>query len=377
MNSQVNTKRNRQSTLSRYARLLGFETLHTRLDINSNMHAIISIHNTTQGPAIGGCRFQEYDSTGAAIYDSLRLAYMMTIKSAVCGLPHGGAKSVIIAPKTSYSRQKMFEAFGNFVNDLKGQYITACDVGTSTEDMDIIASKTPYVIGAEKTFEHNSSPSPYTARGVFTGIKAAVAFKLKKNDLSGVHVAIQGVGHVGYELCKSLTAAGAKITVCDANEKEAQRAVNDFGVARVNCDEIYDLDCDVFSPCALGNSININSIVKLKAKIIAGAANNQLSHQQLIHQIQSRNILYAPDFVINAGGLIHAAMVHDFSAPEKANKKIDELYNTLIRIFETTEQNQSNPLEEAFSIAREKMQKKANPETKGQPQDDRNKNRFL
>ena len=356
MSNSLKSTRDKQYTLSRYASLLGFEAVHTRLEFASDLHAIIAVHSTQAGPAIGGCRLQEYVSTEEAMYDALRLAYMMTIKAAVCGLPHGGAKAVILAPRKNYNRTRLFESFGEFVNDLKGKYITACDVGTSTEEMDIIASRTPYVIGAEKTFENNSSPSPFTAQGVFIGIQAAVAHKLKRHDLSDIHVAIQGAGHVGYDLCRLLTAAGARVSICDTNRKEAIRAATDFGATVVSTNEIYELDCDVFSPCALGSSINMNTLPKIKAKIIAGAANNQLSHQQLIHKVQNRGILYAPDFVINAGGLIHAAMVHDYGTAEKATKKISELHNTLSEIFERTEKNKSNPLEEAFSIARTKMQ---------------------
>jgi leucine dehydrogenase len=349
------TQEYKLETLKRYAQFLGFGKIYSKIDINTGLHAIIAVHNTQPGPAIGGCRMYHYPSSNQALYDVLRLSYMMTMKAAICDLPHGGAKSVILTPQNSYSRPDLFRSFGRFVNSLNGDYISACDVGTSTNDMDYIAEETPWVIGAAKTFEKNEDPSPHTARGVFLGIQAAVDFKLKKSSLEGVHVAIQGAGHVGYELTKLLTQAGAEVTIADNDPEKIHKITQNFRVNVVPCDRIYDVPCDVFSPCALGGTINHDSILRLDTKIIAGCANNQLAHKQVISMIEKKGILYAPDFVINSGGLIHAAMIYDYADLERSNRKIDTLRDTLFNLYETSAQLKLSTVDVAFDIAQKKL----------------------
>ena len=324
----------RYEVLNRYARQLGFGTLHHKIDPRSGLNAIIAVHDTTLGPALGGCRLYTYPSISRGIKDALSLAQMMTLKSAFNDLPHGGAKAVILKPKTLRNRAALFRSFGDFVHELNGRYITAVDVGTSTDDMDIIAERTPYVIGAAKRHHHERDPSPSTALGVFYGIQAALQFKLNRSDLNGVHIAIQGAGHVGYHLAKLLFEQGAQLTLCDINPDSLQRCVAEFKVKTVQPDQIYAVPCDVFAPCAMGSILNTTTIPLLKTKIIAGSANNQLAHHLFGKSLQQRNILYAPDFVINAGGLISAAIDYAYNNPDLADAKIAKMYDNMLHLFE-------------------------------------------
>jgi leucine dehydrogenase len=351
--------------LMRYARYLGFGELHTCIDKETGLHAIIAIHSTLRGPAIGGCRFRDYDTTGDAIKDVLRLGYMMTLKAAVSRLPHGGAKSVIIKPKnmSNIDRKKLFRRFGEFVNELNGRYITSLDVGTTTDDMDAIAEATPYVIGATGKHPYDADPSPHTAEGVFRGIQAACQHQLGTQDLSGIHVAVQGAGHVAYGLIQRLATAGAKITACDIRPEAISRCVNEFGIQEVAPDDIYDVDCDIFAPCALGGVINLSTIDRLNSRIIAGSANNQLAHHKYAQVLHDRGILYTPDFVINAGGLMSASSSYLHHNTEKADLQVDELYGTLLELFaRSSDKNQPTTLV-AEMIAHENLVKKNLTET--------------
>ncbi len=325
--------------LVRYARKLGFGEIHTCIDKETGLHAIIAIHSTKRGPAIGGCRFKTYRSTGAAIKDVIRLGYMMTMKAAVSQLPNGGAKAVILKPKNmdKIDREKLFYRFGQFVDSLNGRYITSLDVGTTTHDMDIIAKATPYVIGATCTHEHDVDPSPHTSLGILRGIQAAVKHQLQKDDLKNIHVAVQGAGHVAYTLIKHLTQLGARVTACDINEKAIQRCVDEFGVTVVDPDKIYDVACDVFAPCALGGIINLETMDQLQTSIIAGSANNQLAHAKYAELLRKKNILYVPDYVINSGGLICASSAYHTHKTETADKQIEALYDTLLEIFKRSD----------------------------------------
>ena len=343
--------------LKRYARSLGFGSINTKIDMDSGLHAIIAIHSTAAGPAIGGCRLNEYPTHNHALYDVLRLSYMMTMKAAAVDLPHGGAKSVIIKPPHQFSRKDLFSSFGQFIESQGGQYIAACDVGTNTDDMDIIATQTKHVIGAAKTFSNNESPARHTARGVFLGIRAAVDFKLNR-DLSSIHVAIQGAGNVGYELSRLLLEHGAQVTVSDSNPERLSKIVSDLKVNTVACSEIYNTTSDVFSPCALGGTINAQTLKLISAPIIAGCANNQLAHRQITDIIESKGILYAPDFVINAGGLIHAAMIHDYGDIERSDKKIAQLETILHELFQKSAQTNTCTVDMAFDMAQQKLQQR-------------------
>jgi len=307
-----------------------FTDLHFKSDPHTGLQAVIAIHSTKLGPALGGCRFIEYTDTDSAIIDALRLARGMSYKAAVSGLSYGGGKAVIIKPRRVFDRKSLFKAFGRFVDQLGGRYITAKDSGSTTEDMDIIATQTRYVASTSNM----SDPSPFTAHGVYRGIEAAVKFRLGKDNLNGVTVAIQGLGYVGHYLAKELHECGANLVVCDINPQAAAACEKEFGAKIVSIDDIYDVECDVFSPCALGAIINDNTIARLKAPIIAGAANNQLAEAHHGEELKQRGILYAPDYVINAGGVIQAAIKYEQGSDEAAKQKIHNLYAELLGIFE-------------------------------------------
>jgi leucine dehydrogenase len=340
--------------LCRYADLLNFGDVHIKFDHVTGLRAIIAIHSLKRGPAIGGCRLIPYETTDDALEDALRLAYMMSYKSAINNLSHGGAKSVLMLPKVIKNREAYFEAFGDFVNELGGRYITAVDSGTSPADMDIIARRTKFVTCT--TISGNAGdPSPQTAFGVMRAMEAAAKFRLDRNSLEGLHIAMQGAGHVGYYLAKELTACGAKLTVCDVNPDKLQRLVNEFGVNTAAPDEIYDVPADIFSPCALGSILNLQHIKRLKVSIVAGSANNQLAHQQHGLALHERGILYAPDFLINAGGLIHVAVIYDQADRAQAHEQISNIYYTVMNIFERAKAENRSTNEIAVEMAEENL----------------------
>lgn len=315
------------------AKKLNYGELHFKLDAKTGLFAVVAIHSTKLGPAIGGSRCMSYPSTSAAIIDAVRLAHMMSYKAAICGLPHGGAKSVLMKPASIKDRTAYFEAFADFVDTLGGRYVAAIDSGTDVHDMDIISTRTPYVTCT--TASGGKDPSPYTALGVRRGIEAAVYFKLGKHNLQGIHVAIQGAGHVGYTLARELHALGARLTISDVNPQHTDRCKQEFGAKIVAPDDIYQVECDVFAPCALGAILNPSTIEELRTPIIAGAANNQL--QDLVSddlRLFNRGILYAPDFLINSGGLIQAAAVYDHGNLEQAIHQIHDLYDANLNIFQ-------------------------------------------
>ncbi|MBA3661330.1 MAG: amino acid dehydrogenase [Gammaproteobacteria bacterium] len=341
-------------SLMRYAEYLGFGEIHTKIDNKTGLKAIIAIHNLKRGPAIGGARLVAYQTVDKAMEDALRLGYMMSYKAAINNLAHGGAKAVLIKPKEIKDREAYFEMFGEFVNELGGRYVTAVDSGTSPLEMDIIARKTPYVTCTTKSGA-DSDPSPLTALGVRRAIEAAVRFKLGRESLAGIRVAIQGAGHVGYYLSKELKALGAEITVADINIKAIQRCVDDIGVSVCHPDEIYHADVDVFAPCALGAVLNLKTIKQLRAKIVAGSANNQLAHHHYGALLHERDILYAPDFLINAGGLIHVAVIYDHGDMKKSMEQINNIYHTVYDIFERADHENRATNEIAEKIARDRL----------------------
>lgn len=349
----------RSESLHRYARQLGYGAIHQRMDKQTGLNAIIAVHDTTLGPALGGCRLYSYPSMSFAIKDALRLGQMMTLKSAFNDIPHGGAKAVLVKPKNIPDRPAYFRAFGDFVQELQGRYITAVDVGTSTEDMDIIAERTPYVIGATRLHQHERDPSPCTALGVLLGIEAAVHFQLNKADLQGVHVVIQGIGHVGYHLAKMIYQRGARLTLSDPNRSELQLYAKEFSANMVPPEEVYQVPCDVFSPCALGGILNAKTIPLLQTRIIAGSANNQLAHHQFGSILHKKGILYAPDFVINAGGLISAAMDYTYRDPLVGDELIKKMYSHMLNLYERSSREKIPTLQMAETIAMEKLKKNA------------------
>lgn len=332
-----------------------FGEVHFKLDKAAHLQAIVAIHDSRLGPALGGCRFIEYDSDEEAIVDALRLARGMTYKAALAGLPHGGGKSVIIRPKRHFDRVALFRAFGRFIEDLRGHYITAEDSGTGLEDMEIVRTQTKWVTGIDPAHGGSGDPSPFTALGVRRGIEACVKFKLGKDSLQGVHVAVQGVGHVGYHLCKELHASGAKLTVADVDKLKSERAQREFGAAVVSIDDVAKVECDVFAPCALGAGLNDNTIPHLKAKIVAGAANNQLAEPRHGDDLHARGILYAPDYAINAGGLVNVAQEVKGYDPKAAREKTLEIYNTIWDICERSKKLQAPTYKVADIMVEEKL----------------------
>ncbi len=273
-------------------------------DPDAGLRAIIAIHwGGPIGTAGGGCRIHPYPTEAAALRDVLRLSRAMSYKLALANLPGGGAKSVILADPRTEKTPELLQAFGRAIEGLGGKYIVAEDVGSTPADMEVIASETDYVVGRA------SDTSPATGFGTFVGLEAAVKHALKRDDLSGLQVAIQGMGGVGYHLGRELARVGAKLWVCDPDDVACQRALDEFGATRVGLDEIYDLDVDVFSPCAMGDVLDDDTIPRLKAKVIAGGANNQLRDEtRHAAALAERGIFYAPDFVLNAGGVIAASV---------------------------------------------------------------------
>lgn len=341
-------------SLMRYAKYLGYGDIHTKIDNKTGLYAIVAIHNLKRGPAIGGCRMVSYQTIDKAFEDALRLGYMMSYKAAINNLPHGGAKAVLLKPKVIKDREAYFEKFGEFMNELGGRYITAVDSGTSPAEMDIIARKTSFVTCTSNSGSAGD-PSPLTALGVRRGIEAAVHFKMGRQSLADVHVVIQGVGHVGYALAKELHTLGARLTIADERKQLVERCADEFHARVCQPDEIYDIEADVLSPCALGAVINKDTIERLKVKIVAGAANNQLSHHLYGTLLLERGILYAPDFLINAGGLIHVAVIYDHGSLEKSIEQITGIYETVYDIFERSSKENIATNLIAEKIARDRL----------------------
>ena len=298
----------------------------------SGYRGIIAIHSTALGPAVGGARFWDYASEAEAVTDALRLSRGMTYKNALAGLPLGGGKSVIIGDNRTTEREAIFRSHGRFVESLGGRYITAEDVGTSPSDMVIVREETRHVGGLP---DRSGDPSPVTAHGVFRAIQASARFRRGSGDLRGMRVALQGCGHVGYHLARELHEAGARLVVADAHGERARRVAEEFGAEVVGTDEIYSADTDVLAPCALGGVINDLTIPLLRAGIVAGAANNQLLEARHGDALERRGILYAPDYVANAGGIINGCIELLGWEPARARRQVEEIYDTLLDIFET------------------------------------------
>ncbi len=298
-------------------------------DDASGLKAIIAVHSSKLGPAVGGCRMWDYVSDEEALVDALRLSKGMTYKNAMAGLNMGGGKSVIIGDAKKIKSTALFEAFGEALNALNGRYLSAEDVNITTADIAIANTVTPFVTG---TINKSGDPGPFTALGTYLGLKAAVKYKLNREDLTGLKVAVQGLGSVGYGLCEHLHKAGAKLFVTDINQTALDKAATELNATIVGLDEIIDQDVDVYAPCALGASINDDTIKRLKAGIIAGCANNQLAEPRHDQALVEHNILYAPDYVINAGGIINISFEEDY-CKEESIKKVEEIYQTLLTIF--------------------------------------------
>lgn len=295
----------------------------------SGLKGIIAVHNTALGPAMGGCRMWNYASEALAVNDVLRLSRGMTYKNAVAGLPIGGGKSVIIGNPRTDKTPALFEALGEALERLCGRYITAEDVGTSPQDMAYVANKTSYVAGLGAS----GDPSPYTALGCFVGAQAAVKHHFKRDTMDGLTVALQGLGHVGYDYARRLHQAGAKLVVADIDESALERARQEFGAQVVGVDAIYDVAADIYAPCALGATLNPNTLSRLSAKIVAGGANNQLATADVGVMLREKGILYAPDFVINAGGIVKVCYEYLKKPESEVEAHVREISDTLTEIF--------------------------------------------
>ncbi len=316
-----------------YMQDYGHEQVTFWSDKESGLKAIIAIHNTVLGPALGGTRIWAYKTEEEALLDVLRLSEGMTYKASVAGLDLGGGKAVIIGDPAKIKSEALFRSYGRFVNSLGGRYITAEDVGTTVADMTWVHKETPYVTGLARSEHGSGDPSPLTAFGVYRGIKAACKTQLGTDDLKGVAIAIQGLGKVGHHLAERLAEDGAKIIATDINPQAAASLVEKHNIIMVKPDEIYDVTCDVFAPCALGGVINDNTIDRLRCKIVAGAANNQLAKAHHGDELYARKILYAPDYVINAGGLISVATELGAYDVDEAWRKTAAIYDSILRII--------------------------------------------
>ncbi|MFF2795547.1 Leu/Phe/Val dehydrogenase [Lysinibacillus xylanilyticus] len=323
----------------KYMEKYDYEQLVFCQDEASGLKAIIAIHDTTLGPALGGARMWTYASEENAIEDALRLARGMTYKNAAAGLNLGGGKTVIIGDPFKDKNEEMFRALGRFIQGLNGRYITAEDVGTTVADMDLIHEETNYVTGISPAFGSSGNPSPVTAYGVYRGMKAAAKEAFGSESLEGRTISVQGLGNVAYKLCEYLHNEGAKLVVTDINQAAIDRVVNDFDATAVAPEEIYSQEVDIFAPCALGAIINDETIPQLKAKVIAGSANNQLQdsrHGDYLHEL---GIAYAPDYVINAGGVINVAdELYGYNS-ERAMKRVEGIYDSIEKIFEISKRD--------------------------------------
>lgn len=329
------------STLS----IRNFEQVIYCNDSDTGLHAIIAIHSTALGPAVGGCRMWNYATDNEALTDALRLSKGMTYKAAISGLNWGGGKSVIMGDPQKAKNPAMLKKFGQFVHRLSGHYISAKDVGITSADLRTMKTQTPWVVGIDGEEKSSGDPSPATAWGVYHGMKACAKAAFGTDSLKGLKVAIQGLGAVSMSLVEHLTKEGAQVWGCDINPAQTTKAQKDFGVTIVEPEKIYDVSCDIFSPCALGASINPQTLPRLKSKIIAGAANNQLSTDDVAYEILKRNMIYAPDYAINAGGLTniyHEMMIDGGYNHDRAFAHVAKIKDTIEQIL-TRAQSEKTP----------------------------------
>jgi len=337
----------------REIRVPGYERVVCGTEEALGYQGIVVIHSTALGPAVGGTRYWSYKTEDDALTDALRLARGMTYKNALAGLPCGGGKSIVMRNQEAVDREQLFRAHGRMVNSLAGKYITAEDVGTSPADMEYILKETSHVAGLQG---RSGDPSPHTARGVFRAMQAAAKFRWGSDDLSGKSVAIQGCGHVGYFLAGELAQVGAKLIVTDVDAAKVRHLVEEHHATAVAPEEIYSAKADVFAPCALGGVLNDQTIPKLKAELVVGAANNQLLAPQHGDLLEERGILYAPDYAANAGGIINGGCreILGWDVP-RTLAKVDAIYDTLLRIFETASREKIPTYQTADRLAEERF----------------------
>ncbi|OUR93659.1 leucine dehydrogenase [Halobacteriovorax marinus] len=322
-------------------------------DPSCNLKAIVAIHNTVLGPALGGTRMWPYASEEEAINDVLRLSKGMTYKAAVSGLNLGGGKAVIIGDPDKDKSEALFRSYGRFLESLNGRYITAEDVNIGVQDIEHVFTETSNVCGVAKIHGGSGNPSPYTAKGVFRGMEAACKQVYGDRSVKGKTVALQGAGSVGRFLAEYLDEAGAKIVFCDINEKNIKLLKEVVPSAElVGVNDIYDVECDIYAPCALGATINDSTIDRIKCKIVAGAANNQLAEDRHGEILRQKGILYAPDYLINAGGLMNVSIEFEGWSDSKSSRMVDTIYDTTLRVFAISEE-QNIPVNKATDVLAE------------------------
>lgn len=335
----------------------GHEQVSFFQDKESGLKAIVGIHSTVLGPALGGCRMWNYSSEFEALNDVLRLSRGMTYKAAVAGLRLGGGKAVIIGDSRKDKNPKLLEAFGRSVEMLAGRYLTAEDVGMTVADIDVIRTQTRFAVGGSNE-GGSGDPSTMTAFGVFQGMIAAVKFAGLADDVNGLTVAVQGLGNVGHHLCGLLSAGGARLVVADIHKPNVDRIVEEFGAEVVTPEQIASVECDVFAPCALGAGLNQRSIPDIKAKVVAGAANNQLENENDGFELMRRGIVYAPDYAINAGGLINVAAELEGYNKELVLSKVSQIHNTILTILELSREDNVPPHVAAARMAEQRLKEK-------------------
>ncbi|MCL4122198.1 UNVERIFIED_CONTAM: hypothetical protein GTU68_002453 [Idotea baltica] len=334
-------------------------------DKDTGLKAIIGIHNTVLGPALGGTRMWQYNNEWEALNDVLRLSRGMTYKSAITGLNLGGGKAVIIGDAKTQKTPELMKRFGEFVHSLSGRYITAEDVGMETADMDLVRDVTPYVTGISESRGGAGNPSPITAYGVFMGMKAAAKYKFGSDVLEDRKVIVQGIGHVGESLVEHLTNEGAKVIISDINQERLQEVSSKYDATIYTGNDIYNEEVDIYAPCALGATINDETIHKIKAKVIAGAANNQLAQEDKHGPIlQEKGIVYAPDFLINAGGIINVYAELEGYDKKEIMRKTENIYNTTLEILSNADTNKITTNRAALNIAQSRIENRKKENSK-------------
>ncbi|PPU03925.1 Glu/Leu/Phe/Val dehydrogenase dimerization domain-containing protein [Xanthomonas arboricola] len=323
---------------------------------DAGLKAIIALHSTRLGPALGGVRMRPYSNSEAALDDALRLSRTMTYKNALAGLNVGGGKAVIIGDPRSDKSEALFRAFGRFVDTLGGRYITSEDVGTDVNDMEQIYLESEYVTGVHQVHRGSGDPAPFTAYGALQALMASLNRRLGHEEVGKTSIAIQGLGHIGMELVKLLKERGAKLYVADLNPALVDRAVAEYGAEAVSIEEIYQVPADVFAPCALEGAINEDTLPRLKAKIICGTANNQLASAAIGEELHRRGILYAPDYVVNAGGVMNVSLEIDGYNRERAMRLIRSIYHNLEKVFDLSSRLGVAPQQAADQIAEARIE---------------------
>jgi len=321
--------------------------LHLAVDSVTGLRAVVAIHDCRAGPALGGCRYLAYPDDESAMVDAIRLAQGMSFKAALAGLPFGGGKAVIIRSPHVENRAGLFEAFGRFIESLDGRYITAVDSGTSTTDMDCVAQQTRHVTSTTAA----GDPAPHAAMGVFAGIRATAMARLGTDNLEGLRIAVQGLGNVGYGVAEQLHAAGAELLVSDLDQGKVQLAMEQLGAHPIEPNALPSTPCDIFAPCGLGSILNGQSVSQLRCAAVAGSANNQLTSLQVADQLEKRGILYAPDYVINSGGLIYVALKHQGEAVGTITAHLARIGTRLTEVYAHAQAEKRSPARVAEALA--------------------------